>query len=436
MSPRRASRERECGPTDAHARLTDARAFLEAGRAFVDESTDVAASNAVLAGIAAADALCCLTIGRRSAGAAHHDAVALVDRVDRDGAHHLWRLGLKNKAEYATTDVSASHARLDTPTTRYGCGGAPRELTACRRSERGAGSMSYRVIQWATGNQGVEAIRAILDTPGLELVGARVYGEDKEGVDVGTLVGREPVGVTATRDTDAILGLDADCVVYLPRHTSLDEVCSILASGKDRRLPPPAAFRHPKQLGTAPTVRRRHVGARLRPESRQPQWRAPARAVGDVATDRQGDAPGARRLVLLREHPHHLRQQWRFGRPPEHVTEEASDFLRFNSGIFKEEVRLLGDALGADLDEVTAHVELVTAREDHDIFGITLEAGTVGGQRWHRPRLDPRRRDAHRDRDAAAPCRGGAPPTSPDPRRGGRSPSRASRRCARTSSRS
>jgi hypothetical protein len=43
----------------------------------------------------------------------------------------------------------------------------------------------------------------------------------------------------------------------------------------------------------------------------------------------------------------------------------------------------VGGALGADLDEVTTDVELVLAQDDHDIFGITLEAGTVAGQRWH-----------------------------------------------------
>jgi hypothetical protein len=72
----------------------------------------------------------------------------------------------------------------------------------------------------------------------------------------------------------------------------------------------------------------------------------------------------------------------RFGRPPQEVTEGSSDFLRFNSGIFQEMVALLGRALGAGLDEITSSVELVTAETDHDIFGITLGAGTVSGQRW------------------------------------------------------
>ena len=81
----------------------------------------------------------------------------------------------------------------------------------------------------------------------------------------------------------------------------------------------------------------------------------------------------------------------RFGRPAEEVTEEASEFLRFNSGIFKEEVALIADGLGAGIDEITTDVDLVLAEEDHDIFGIRLAAGTVAGQRWHwRGRRDGR----------------------------------------------
>ena len=40
-----------------------------------------------------------------------------------------------------------------------------------------------------------------------------------------------PVGVRATNDIDEILGLDADCVLYMPRACDFDEVCRLLASG-------------------------------------------------------------------------------------------------------------------------------------------------------------------------------------------------------------
>ena len=57
--------------------------------------------------------------------------------------------------------------------------------------------MPLRVIQWATGSVGRHAVAAIAAHPGLELVGARVYSEDKAGRDVGLLCGLGPIGAVA-----------------------------------------------------------------------------------------------------------------------------------------------------------------------------------------------------------------------------------------------
>ena len=95
------------------------------------------------------------------------------------------------------------------------------------------GPVTYRVIQWATGNVGKSAIEGVLAHPELELVGVKVYGSDKDGVDAGEICGIDPIGVAATTDDDAVLALDADCVVYTPVLANRDEVRSILASGKN-----------------------------------------------------------------------------------------------------------------------------------------------------------------------------------------------------------
>jgi len=78
-------------------------------------------------------------------------------------------------------------------------------------------SWPLRVIQWATGAVGRHALAAITAHPDLELVGARVYSEDKAGRDVGELCGLGPTGVIATSSTDEVLALPADCVLYAAR---------------------------------------------------------------------------------------------------------------------------------------------------------------------------------------------------------------------------
>ena len=108
--------------------------------------------------------------------------------------------------------------------------------------------MSFRVIQWATGGVGRAAIEGILDHPDLELAGAWVHSPAKDGVDLGTLVGREALGVTATTDVGALLTAEADCVIYSPFMADPAVVTAILESGKNVVTPlgwfyPPAAER-------------------------------------------------------------------------------------------------------------------------------------------------------------------------------------------------
>jgi 4-hydroxy-tetrahydrodipicolinate reductase len=75
--------------------------------------------------------------------------------------------------------------------------------------------VTYRVVQWSTGNVGRHAIAGIDARPDLELVGVWVSNPAKVGVDAGELagLGRE-LGVAATNDVDAIFALKPDCIVH------------------------------------------------------------------------------------------------------------------------------------------------------------------------------------------------------------------------------
>lgn len=97
--------------------------------------------------------------------------------------------------------------------------------------------MAHRVIQWATGNVGRAAIEGVLGHRDLELVGCWVHSDAKDGLDVGDIVGTGPAGVTATTDRDAILAMDADCVVYSPMLADPADVLALLASGKNLVTP-------------------------------------------------------------------------------------------------------------------------------------------------------------------------------------------------------
>ncbi|MGZ4560466.1 MAG: NAD(P)H-dependent amine dehydrogenase family protein [Mycobacteriaceae bacterium] len=75
--------------------------------------------------------------------------------------------------------------------------------------------MTYRVVQWSTGNVGRYALAGINARPDLELAGVWVSNADKVGVDAGTLAGLDvELGVLGSNDAAQLLASCPDCVVY------------------------------------------------------------------------------------------------------------------------------------------------------------------------------------------------------------------------------
>lgn len=112
------ARERPCDAAIMRGRLARARSFLEAAELVAelvdgddDAQLELAAALVTLwvhAGIAAADVICCIRLGRHHLGDAHQSAVALLRSADTDQAPALDRLlQLKAPAGYGHRLVSA-----------------------------------------------------------------------------------------------------------------------------------------------------------------------------------------------------------------------------------------------------------------------------------------------------------------------------------------
>ena len=71
-----------------------------------------------------------------------------------------------------------------------------------------------RVVIWGTGFVGRMVIPEVLRHPAFELVGVGVSNPDKVGVDVGRLCGIDPIGMAATDDREALIGLRPDALVH------------------------------------------------------------------------------------------------------------------------------------------------------------------------------------------------------------------------------
>lgn len=101
----------------ARARLKEAKLYLSAAE-LLDSGgaaeNKVAGSNAILAGIAAADAICGLVLGERSSGDDHAHAISLLRRATHPStkaANSLARLlTQKTPVQYGTDAISANDA--------------------------------------------------------------------------------------------------------------------------------------------------------------------------------------------------------------------------------------------------------------------------------------------------------------------------------------
>lgn len=112
----RVTRTAACTAADARTRLRQARLYLEAAELVqaedLAEAATVATGNAVLAAIAAADAICCHAAGVRSRGQDHRQAIGLLQEVTGDAAlAKALRevLDLKDAGHYGLSNVSASN---------------------------------------------------------------------------------------------------------------------------------------------------------------------------------------------------------------------------------------------------------------------------------------------------------------------------------------
>ena len=114
-------RQSPCSAVDARNRFRSAQSFLLVGQLVLEQDSDeqlhlenVAASLAVLCGIAASDAACCAALGVRHRGEDHRQAVALLRTVQPHGeqmAKDLARLlQLKDNAQYGILAVAPSTA--------------------------------------------------------------------------------------------------------------------------------------------------------------------------------------------------------------------------------------------------------------------------------------------------------------------------------------
>jgi len=247
--------------------------------------------------------------------------------------------------------------------------------------------MSIKVVQWGIGNVGREALVAVLDNPALELVGVWRHSGVGAGKDIGTQLGLPRAGITPVRRLEDILDLEADCVLYMPRLSDLEEVCALLASGKNVISTPFAFF-----VRALPPAEREKV-TRACEAGRSTLYGTginPGFAGMIQPAVLAGMSKRMRRVTVSEranwsfyDNAAITFDQMRFGHAREEALLANNPFARFNSQIFSEQVQMLACAFGVELDDLVTEQDLVLAEKDFDILCGHVKKGTVCGQRYH-----------------------------------------------------
>jgi len=255
--------------------------------------------------------------------------------------------------------------------------------------------MTYKVIQWSSGNVGKHAVRAVAERPDLKLVGMYVFSDAKAGQDAGEIAGIGKLGVKATNDVDKIVGMDADVVL----HTSLpslvygadpmadiDTFCRLLASGKN--VITTVGYMYPKVYGSKLNKRLeeacRKGGSTFHSTGLNPGWLGDLLPMTMTALSKRVDQIYVREISNFQYYPSPeiMFDMMGFSKTPAQFKKDAERYSFWLSGLFRENVQMIADALGVKLDGITATSVRELAKADLETASGTVRKGTVAGQHW------------------------------------------------------
>lgn len=244
---------------------------------------------------------------------------------------------------------------------------------------------TYRVIQWATGTVGKAALRHFIRNPVIDLVGVLVFNPDKDGKDAGDIVGLDKTGVLCTTDQEAIFAMEADAVLFSPEQspTLLDDVCRLLASGKNV-ISPAGPFLPNKWYPEATTrieAACKEGGTSFHGCGVHPGFTGDILPVTLIRLCDRIDTVEVTEIIDKVRTPMIYTEMMGFGLDPEFLLANPRRSPETYKAFYSS-MAMIAAALGKEIEEVTVKFEVSTALKDisHE-FG-EVKKGTVGGQHY------------------------------------------------------
>jgi 2,4-diaminopentanoate dehydrogenase len=240
-----------------------------------------------------------------------------------------------------------------------------------------------RVIQWATGNIGTRSLQRVIEHPDMELVGLWVSNPDKVGKDAGELCGLPSTGIVASNSVANMVDSPADCVLYMRQGTDFDELCALLASGKNI-VTTRGDFHHPPSMDAMVRARIEQAcetgNASIHSTGSSPGFVTEALSIPLVSMSRRLDCLTIDEFADMtsRNSPDLLFNIMGYGVSPGQFDQRRVDHVKHD---FAASLAQVADALGIVIDDWHAFGELSAATQDKQIAAGLIAAGTVAAQR-------------------------------------------------------
>lgn len=242
---------------------------------------------------------------------------------------------------------------------------------------------TYRVIQWATGTVGKATLRHFIENPVLELVGVFVTNPEKIGKDAGELVGLPATGVIATNDAEAIVALEADCVLFAPIVTDVDMICRLLRSGKNVISPagPFVPNKWFEEAGDQIGAACREGGASYHGCGIHPGFSGDILPLTLSRLMNRIDSIEVTEIIDKLRNPMIYTEIMGFGRDPDDLLAKPSRSPDAPKH-FYQSMAMVVEGLGKVIEKVTTDLEVAKATQDIPYDTGVIRKGMVGGQHF------------------------------------------------------
>jgi 4-hydroxy-tetrahydrodipicolinate reductase len=222
-----------------------------------------------------------------------------------------------------------------------------------------------------------------------------VFSDQKAGMDAGEIAGIGKLGVKATNDLDRIIAMDADVVLHtaLPSlvygadpMADIDTFCALLASGKN--VITTVGYMYPKVYGPKLNKRLeeacRRGGSTFHSTGLNPGWLGDLLPLTMTALSKRVDKIHVREISNFQHYPSPeiMFDMMGFGKTPAQFKKDAERYSFWLSGLFRENIQMIADALGVKLDDIAESTVRELAPTDLETAAGLVKKGTVAGQHW------------------------------------------------------